>query len=145
MISKNVGSLISFVANIGIVVMAVACQEPTVAEETRELLTASTWHVRAVEMGGSDKTDFFAGMKLDFQDHLYKAENGGLMWGTDLTLSWSFKDEEAKQFAIGSGPLVHIQELSKSRLKLRVWWDLKEYGAGVSSPETGLYIFEFGK
>jgi hypothetical protein len=76
---------------------------------------------------------------------VYTATNGTIIWGGDNTLSWSFQGEDAKSFAIGSGPVVHIEKLDASLMKLRVFWDLNGSGGGAGAPQTGLYVFEFKK
>lgn len=142
--SKSIGLFNAAFTFITVVVMAFACgNETTVADETRALLKARTWSVYSVQMDGIDKTSMFSGMKINFEDQVYTAQNGGFIWGSDLRLSWAFQDTEATKFAIGSGPTVYIQELTKSSMTLRLRWSLDDFGGGATSPESGLYVFEF--
>lgn len=111
-------------------------------EETRKLLQTGRWSVKSIQKDGVERNDLFTGLKLKFEDSFYNPTNGGVLWG-NYPISWSLRDNPARSFAIGTGPLVIIERLDKHSLTVRVNWDPNRFSGGTASLEGGLYVFNF--
>lgn len=117
--------------------------EVSVTEKNRNLLKSGTWSVSYVKVDGVDRTNLFEELKLTFSDQEVTAENGGPIWGT--TLSWTFTDNAARAFSLGSGPVVTINELTGSSLNITLMWDKTTLDGGRAQSVEGVHEFQFVK
>lgn len=126
-----------------IVFSSCGSDEPSPAETNTKLLTSGAWSVNSVKVDGIDRTNLFNGMSITFTDQDYTAVNGGPIWGT--TQSWTFTDNAANTFSFSSGIVADIRELTTSSLKIELRWNKTTLDGGRDKSVEGLHEFQFTK
>ena len=118
--------------------------EPVVtqAEEVSKILTSSTWKLNTVSVDGSDQTNVYKGLTLNFSSTLITSSNGGLVWPASST--WKFTDETATTIDRGDGIKVGISEAKSGKLLLVLTWSKTTLGSGRVSSVKGQHTFSFG-
>jgi hypothetical protein len=117
--------------------------EPTSAEQVRALLTASEWRLQTVQVDGIDKTDIYAGLKLQFTANGFTAASGKAIWPASGT--WSFTNDAATQLKRNDDVAVDIRSITSSELELELAWSDNTLGSGRVSSIAGKHVFVFTK
>src|SRR5689334_18243453 len=104
---------------------------PTAASKITDLLDAGTWQIQAVSVDGVAHTDLFTNMKLTFTATGFTTVNGGPVWPSNGT--WTFTDKDATAFTRSDGIVVTINQIDNSNLILSLTWTKTTLGGRVNS------------
>lgn len=134
----TVGSVVSFLA-----LSSCDGDEPSMTkqEEVTALLVGKTWKIQSVNVGGVDKSSMFSGMTLQFTSNSVTASNGGIVWPSSNT--WTFTSDEATTLRRSDGVDVQV-EATETTLKLTLNWTKTTLGPGRVSSVAGTHVFTFG-
>lgn len=113
----------------------------TTKEKAQRMLTAATWEMSSVLVDGTDRSDLFDNMTLDFSAQTYSASNGGTIWNSSGT--WAFADDTGSSMTIDNGLTVIVEELGENQLSLSLTWTKNSLGSGRSSSVSGRHVFSF--
>jgi hypothetical protein len=119
--------------------------DPTIAETDRVagLLKASTWKMQSVVVDGTDRTTIYTGLILNFTANGYTTTNGGAVWPASGT--WLFADVTAKLITRSDGLALTVEEITTTKLSLKLTWSKSTLGGGRTSSLAGVHVFVFGK
>lgn len=112
-------------------------------EEVTTKLTAATWKVQSVMVGGIDKSSVYPDLNLTFTDTGFTSTNGEAVWPASGT--WSFTDANATAITRDDGLTVTLQEVTDTSLKLALTWNKTTLGPGRVASVSGQHVFSFGK
>lgn len=115
----------------------------TQAEQVTTKLTASQWKLSGVTVDGTDQSALFKSLTISFSTSGFTASNGGLVWPSSNT--WSFTDSNATTFLRGDGITVSIQEITDTSLKMSLAWSKNTLGPGRTNSIKGQHLFTMGK
>jgi hypothetical protein len=113
------------------------------SDDVKALLTASTWKMNAVTVDGTDQTDLYEDLAINFGNTTFSAVNGAGVWPNSGT--WSFTSDAGTAIQRGDGLIVTIREISETILRLELSWTKGTIGPGRSQSIAGNHIFTFGK
>jgi hypothetical protein len=119
--------------------------DPAIAETDRVagLLKASTWKMQSVMVDGTDRTTIYTGLILNFTANGYTTTNGGAVWPASGT--WLFADVTAKLITRSDGLALTVEEITTTKLSLKLTWSKSTLGGGRTSSLAGVHVFVFGK
>ena len=133
--------------------MALTMLWPSCKSETeltqQELVTAQlvadgdSWEAGSVTIDEVDESGLFDHFSIKFTEQEFTTENGGVVWPSSGT--WSFTSPEAASFKRGDGLEVLIESIGKDELGLSLEWDqttLDVEGGKVVS-RKGRHRFKF--
>ncbi len=112
-------------------------------EEVTAKLTAATWKVQNVMVGGIDKSSVYQGLNLKFTDAGFTSTNGAAVW--PASGNWLFSDVNATAIIRNDGLTVTLQEVTDTSLKLALTWNKTTIGSGRVESVSGQHVFSFGK
>lgn len=115
----------------------------TVAEQVKAKLIAHSWKVITVTVDGVDKTTLFTNFSITFAATSFTTTNGGLVWPSSST--WSFTDTNATAFTRGDGLIVQLLEATDTSLKMGLTWNKNTFGPGRIESVSGQHVFVMGK
>lgn len=111
------------------------------ADQVTQQLSARTWKIQSVKVDDVDKSDLFKDMLITFDKGTYTVVNGGLVWPSNG--SWSFTDQQASSFVRADGVVVSIEALNQSMLQLSLTWSKMTFGPGRGASVAGKHVFTF--
>jgi hypothetical protein len=117
--------------------------EPSAKERNTKLITTGTWIASSVKIDGVNRNDLFTGFTLAFNTQNFTATNGGPVWGSNGT--WSFTKADATEITRGDGVVIVVEELNANSLKFRLTWDQTTIENGREKSVAGIHSFEFAK
>lgn len=112
-------------------------------DEVTATLTKSAWVIKTVTVDGVDKTSIYPNIGLTFTSSAFTTTNGGPIWPTSGT--WSFTTADATAIQRNDGLVVTIQEATATSLKLALSWTKTTLGGGRVESVSGQHVFNFGK
>jgi hypothetical protein len=115
-------------------------------EKTRQLLigngsTGKVWRVQSVTIDGVDNATLFSNMTIQFSETSFTVANGGVVWPS--TSTWSFTDDEANVIERSDGIEMEV-EVTENSLELSLSWDKDTFGLGRAASISGKHVFTFG-
>lgn len=115
--------------------------EPTEAEKTTKLLTASTWKLQSLTIDGVSDSKFFKGLTLTFTETGYTSTNGDPIW--PATGTWEFTDgaTTARKIKRNDNVEVTIDEITATGVTFSIQWN-KTTTEGRASSIAGKHIFK---
>lgn len=116
---------------------------PTPNETAGQQLTAGGWRIQNVTVDNTDRTALFTNFTLTFTATSYTTTNGGLVWPTSGT--WTFTDETGQKVRRNDGVEITILEISATTLRLQLQWAKGALGSGRTSSVAGNHVFTFSK
>ncbi|MBN8577551.1 MAG: hypothetical protein J0L66_11455 [Cytophagales bacterium] len=116
--------------------------EPTPADQVRNLLAASEWNLQSVQVDGVDKTATYSGLKIQFTGNSFTTVNGKAIWPASGT--WSFTDDTATKIKRNDGLEMDIVNISTSNLQLQFTWNSSSLGAGRTTSVAGSHVLILG-
>lgn len=126
--------------------MACSSGEPTpksTPDQVTAKLTASPWKVRTVTVDGTDQSTLFNNFSIAFTATGFTTTNGGLVWPSNST--WSFTDANATAFERGDGLIIQLLDVSNTSLKMGLTWSKNTIGPGRIESVSGQHAFVMGK
>jgi hypothetical protein len=146
--SKLVKKTLSFVVLIALVfafVLLAGCKgdDPSASEIMTNQLTVNTWKVSSVTVDGTDQTSLFTNMTLTFTSASYTTANGGVVWPSSGT--WTFTDKTATSIVRNDDLEIDITEVTANSLKLSLTWARNTFEPGRISSVAGNHVFSFVK
>lgn len=114
----------------------------TPEDEVRDLLVAHPWKLMSATVDGIDKTAVYDGLTITFTSISYHSTNGGPIWPS--TGSWSFSNNDASAIKRDDGLVVQVL-VSESTLKLTFTWSKMTLGGGRVSSLNGQHILHLIK
>lgn len=115
--------------------------EPTEAEKTTKLLTASTWKLQSLTIDGVSDNNFFKGLTISFTETGYTTTNGDPIWPASGTWSYTDGATTARKIKRNDNVEVVIDEISPTGLTLSIQWD-KTTTDGRTNSIAGKHIFK---
>jgi hypothetical protein len=115
----------------------------TAQEKVTATLTGGTWKINSVTVDGADKTSMYTNMNLTFTSTQYAALNGGAVWPSSGT--WTFTSTDATAIQRNDGLVVTLQEATSTSLKLGLTWTKSTLGPGRVGSIAGQHVFSFSK
>lgn len=112
-------------------------------EVVKTKLTAATWKMQTVMVGGVDKSSVYQDLTLKFTDTGFTSTNGEAVWPASGT--WSFTDANATAIQRDDGLTVTLQEVTDTSLKLALTWNKTTLGPGRVASVSGQHVFSLGK
>lgn len=129
-----------------VVVMLSACdnQDPeSKGDVAIKKLTAKTWTLQSASLDGTEITNQFAGLALNFTSTGFTVANENILWPSGGT--WAFTDASATAFIRGNDQLeIRILELTRDTLKVELTWTKTTFTTGRAQSVSGVYLFVFG-
>jgi hypothetical protein len=116
--------------------------EPTEAEKVTALLKSGAWKIVIVTVDGVPSTSF-TGMTMSFTNTGYSTTNGGIVWPSSG--SWSFTNATAKVLKRDDGVEVTIDAVAETALSLSLTWGKTTLGKGRTESVSGKHVFVFTK
>jgi len=87
---------------------------------------AAEWSVDQVQVDDIDYTEVFTDFALVFTNTGFTTQNGGVVFGSDGT--WSFTDDTAKKVELQDGLELTLVELTETSLVFEFTWNETLYG-----------------
>lgn len=121
----------------------VGCTDP-IPETTRvkELLKSGNWIMQSASVNSVDQTTVYTGLTITFTETSFSTTNGAPVW--PATGTWTFTDETAKMFSRNDGLIVTIDEITATKLVLKLTWANTTIGSGRVNSVGGQNVFTFG-
>jgi len=116
---------------------------PSKSAEVTAILTSATWKIHSVTVDGTDQTDLYENLTLNFSSKRYTSTNGQPVWPASGT--WTFGNEDASILIRSDGVEVTIHEATNTSLKLGLTWNETTMGQGRGSSLSGDHLFSFVK
>ncbi len=148
--SKSLGALpkLASVLLIILTIHWIGCQEkksdpsPSVLDETRTKLMANHWKIQDVSVDGVDQTPIYKGITIQFGESSFATSNGGAVWPSSGT--WSFTTDDGTFMKRDDGVEIKV-EVTEAKLKLSLLWMKTTFGGGKLNSVKGLNAFTFVK
>lgn len=120
-----------------------SCEEElTPNEATEKTLKSATWKLQGTKIDGV-VSDLYDGLSVTFTKGAYTATDGGDIFGSSGT--WSFSGKDGKAIVLGNGLEVQIDQLSSTGITISFFWDKTVVINGRSGSLKGDHEMVFGK
>ncbi len=126
----------------------IGCQEkksdplPSVLDITRTKLMANHWKIQDVSVDGVDQTPIYKGITIQFGESSFATSNGGAVWPSSGT--WSFTTDDGTSMKRDDGVEIKV-EVTEIKLKLTLHWMKTTFGGGRQTSIKGMNAFTFVK
>lgn len=127
----------------GVCLLLFSCEEKLTPNETTEkVLKSATWKLQSARIDGV-VSDLYDGLSLTFTKGAYTATDGGDIFGSSGT--WSFSGKDGKVIVLGNGLEVQLDQISSTRIAISFFWDKTVVISGRSASLEGDHEMVFGK
>jgi hypothetical protein len=96
-------------------------------QRTVRLLTkGGTWTLASADVDGTDETQRYGGLTLEFSTSGYTTTNGGAIW--PATGTWTFEEGASNTMVRDDGVIMEIKTLDEETLVIGFTWEKETFG-----------------
>lgn len=137
----------SILVLLSIVAMLSSCKNdedaaPSEQERVTEMLTAGgTWTLSSAKVDGTERSDIYAGLTINFTSTGFTTTNGGELWPASGT--WHFESGSDDTIVFDNGMTVTVTSVSEDELHINFEWTEHTFEPGRLKSIPGEHVFVF--